>query len=162
MRLNPDEPPKKDKDGEVTEKWMDGDVAKSLEKIGALPRCRVEVVDAGAYDVIRCDADGKFELHYTYAKFGWSTHLIADIGLSTTPQWESVEPVLRGMGISRQNVEDALARRGEKITLCVGAREASTAAAVVAGKPIAYRQEDILETDLMCVAKAAASGLYEL
>ena len=35
-------------------------------------RYRVEVVDAGAYDAIRCDADGKFKLHYTYAKYGWS------------------------------------------------------------------------------------------
>ena len=157
MSLNPDEPPKME-GGEVTERWMDGDVAKSLEKIGAPPRYRVEIVDAGAYDAIRCK-DDKFELHYTFGKYGWSTHSIADIGLSTAPKWESVEPVLRGMGISRQNVEDALKRRGKTITLCAGAREASTAAAAAAGAPIAYRQEDILETDLMCVAKAAASGL---
>ena len=52
-------------------------------------------IDAGAYDAIRCDADGKFELHFTYAKHGWRTHSIADIGLSNAPKWESVEPDLR-------------------------------------------------------------------
>ena len=35
MWLNPDEPPK-DENGVVT-KWMEGDVAKSLDKIGARP-----------------------------------------------------------------------------------------------------------------------------
>ena len=149
-------------DGIVTEQWMEGDVAKSLKKIGAPPRYRIQVVDAGAYNAVRCTRDGAFELHYTYAKYSWSTHAISNVaGLSTAPNWAEAEPALCEMGISRHNIEGAIARRNQKITLCAGARVPSSAAAGT-GIPITYRQNDVLETDLMCVAKAAASGLASM
>ena len=44
MWLNPKEPPKKDKNGEVTQRWMEGKAAKSLENA---TRYRFKTVSRG-------------------------------------------------------------------------------------------------------------------
>ena len=63
------------------------------------------------------------------------------------------------MGIARQNIEDAIAKRDKPVTLYAGARTRS--GGVEGQERIAYPQaSDGLEEDVMCVIKAAASGIH--
>jgi hypothetical protein len=160
-------------DGDVVQQWMVGDVTVALSQLHTamrkyhdLPRCHL--VDPGAYNAVRCFVDGgrrRFELRYTWSKYGWSDHAIVGIDTLCASQrvdidWATVEPRLAKMGIARQNIMDAMARPKRPVTLYAGARPVTGGADSVL-EAIRYPQaQDGLEDDVMCTVKAGCSGLH--
>ena len=152
--------------------WMEANIDEVLANIGEDTHMAV-IIEAGAYDKIRCKiANDKrtrtFELRYmyTYDYYGWSTHQIDSVPTlngSGAIDWNTVCPVLRQMGILRQDVEAAIAKQPNKpVALSAGSREKTTPASASLETEMAnvkYRQLDTRETDEECVIKAAASGI---
>ena len=173
MRTSGSYPPKF-QDGVLTSQWMEGCIDTALKKIGKSD-IRTQIVDALSYDAIRCKiSEGgrrEFQLHFTYETFGWTSKypgrddpLVQFSGLngSGSIDWGTVLPTLRNYGISRANVMDAIKKVGAKVSLCAGARSKDRNNAPEFQQqdiPEDYRQLDDMETDDLCLIKAAAGGL---
>ena len=167
MKKSNDWSPILDENGAIAQQWMVGSIDVALQRINerltkrdVIPRAHV--IDPGAYNAIRCTPEGAFELRYTFTKYGWCDFAISDVkGLTADAEidWTTVEPQIAAMGIARQNIEDAIAKRDKPVTLYAGARTRS--GGVEGQERIAYPQaSDGLEEDVMCMIKAAASGIH--
>ena len=153
MKKSNDWSPILDENGAIAQQWMVGSIDVALQRINewltkrdVIPRAHV--IDPGAYNAIRCTPEGAFELRYTF-KYGWCDFAISDVkGLTADAEidWKTVEPQIAAMGIARQNIEDAIAKRDKPVTLYAGARTRS--GGVEGQERIAYPQaSDGLDED---------------
>eukprot|EP01047_Picozoa_sp_COSAG01_P012290 COSAG01_NODE_550_length_15593_cov_12.422422_12_plen_461_part_00 len=153
---------KLDNEGEEAAKFMTGDIDTVLGAIGDVPHCST-LVDAGSYDAIKCKIKRggrrEFFLHFLYG--GWDGQGIGPLLDGTSEiDWAVVEPKLNAMGITKSNVADALSKPSCKVTLNGGARpQLDGTADHGAMRAIKYCQQNLYETDEMCVIKAAANAI---
>ena len=155
--------------------WMDGDIEDMLERIGHVKGSGC-IIDAGSFCAIRKKPGHPFELRYCYEKYSWSMYGIKDVpGLNSddprSNDYSLSEGPLRSMGISVADVKSAIEKRGRPVKLRAGKRiqersfwkELEEGTIDVAEHKllfVKFPQLDLLEEDLTCVIKAAASGIF--